>query len=98
MPTNWHEMFNRLSKADVQYAKGDPHGWIQWKGTDVCMDVHCKCGEHTHIDAEFCYYIRCPKCGTAYGVGANVKLIELTADEVEEVSDRIIEVGGQDAR
>ena len=24
--------------------KDKPHGWIQWKGTGVCMDVHCKCG------------------------------------------------------
>jgi len=28
--------------------EGRPHGWVQWKGTDVCMDVHCACG---HIDA-----------------------------------------------
>ena len=19
--------------------KGKPHGWVQWKGTDVCMDI-----------------------------------------------------------
>lgn len=28
-----------------------PTGFIQWKGTDVCMDVYCKCGYHSHIDS-----------------------------------------------
>jgi hypothetical protein len=35
----------------------DPHGWIQFKGTKLCMDVYCKCGTHTHIDGEFVYYL-----------------------------------------
>lgn len=49
---------------NVVIGTHNAHGWIQWKGTDVCMDVHCKCGEHSHLDAEFAYYIKCPKCGS----------------------------------
>ena len=57
------------------------HGWIQWKGTSVCMDVHCVCGAHMHVDAEFAYYLRCPHCQRVYGVGAYVRLVELTKPE-----------------
>ena len=54
-----------------------PHGWIQWKGTSVCMDVHCECGELTHIDEEFCYYIKCGNCGKIYECDGHIKLYPL---------------------
>ena len=56
---------------------GKPHGWIQWKGTDVCMDIHCKCGESTHIDADFAYHVKCGSCGTVYFCNGHIELIEL---------------------
>jgi hypothetical protein len=55
-----------------------PHAWIQWKGTDVCMDVRCTCGARMHVDAEFAYHLGCPHCDRTYAVGAYVKLVELT--------------------
>lgn len=58
------------------------HGWIQWKGTEVCMDVHCACGHHSHIDADFFYFFECVKCGAKYSVGAHVSLHPLTDEEV----------------
>lgn len=64
------------SLEDNPFA-GQPSGWVQWKGTNVCMDVHCACGAHTHIDAEFCYHIKCSACGQVYEVGGNVKLYPL---------------------
>lgn len=51
-----------------------PHAFVQWKGTDVCMDVYCECGEQGHVDSEFAYAVRCPKCGTTYEVGCHVAL------------------------
>lgn len=63
--------------------RGDAHGWIQWKGTDVCMDVHCACGVQTHFDGDFFYYFECPACHAKYAVGQNVKLIPLTAEQAE---------------
>lgn len=68
--------FSYLNEDDVPL----PHGWIQWKGTNVCMDVHCVCGALGHVDADFCYFIRCVNCGRTYGVGGNVRLYELPAD------------------
>lgn len=62
-----------------------PHGWIQWKGTDVCIDLYCKCGHHGHVDAEFFYHYRCPKCQRGYRVGMNVALYEMTPEQVRYV-------------
>ena len=64
---------------------------IQWKGTNVCMDVHCPCGEHSHLDAEFAYFVRCPKCGVSYKVGERVTLTPMTAVEVAERGPGILE-------
>jgi hypothetical protein len=63
--------------------EGEAHGWIQWKGTNVCIDLHCKCGAHMHFDGDFLYHFSCPHCGRKYALGQNVALIELTEDEAE---------------
>lgn len=59
-------------------------GWIQWKGTQACMDVHCKCGAHMHIDAGFAYYIECPYCNTVYSCDPNIHFVELTETQAVE--------------
>lgn len=64
---------------------GLPHGWVQWKGTDACMDIHCSCGHLGHVDDYFAYYVKCPKCGKQYFVNGHVELIE-----VEELEDENI--------
>lgn len=65
-----------------QIFKGEPHGWIQWKGTDVCMDVWCECGESFHIDDTFAYYVQCPYCKTVYFCNGHIELIKL--EEIPE--------------
>jgi hypothetical protein len=57
--------------------KGKPHGWIQWKNTGVCMDIHCKCGEHSHIDSDFAYSVECPYCGRKYCCNGHIEFIEI---------------------
>lgn len=66
-------------------STGGPHGWIQWKGTNVCMDVWCECGQLTHVDADFCYFIECGHCGRKWSVGAHVPLHPLTEEECRYV-------------
>lgn len=61
--------------------EGQPHGWIQWKGTDVCMDVWCECGELSHIDAEFLYYVKCPYCGSVYFCNGHVEFIKMEGED-----------------
>src|SRR5688572_8750147 len=70
-----------LLAMDNKHVGDKPHGWIQCKGTDVCIDLHCKCGHHGHFDGEFFYYFECPKCKTQYAVGQNVFLHELTQQD-----------------
>ena len=57
------------------------HGWIQWKGTDVCVDIHCECGETSHFDGEFMYVIQCPHCHRKYFANGHIQLIEIDDDE-----------------
>lgn len=61
------------------------HAWIQWKGTNVCMDVHCVCGAHGHVDADFAYFYAC-RCGRRFAVGQSVPLIEVHPDFADEIA------------
>lgn len=63
--------------------RGESSGLIQWKGTNVCIDLHCKCGHHGHVDAEFFFHYECAKCGQKYAVGHVIKLIPLTQEQVD---------------
>ena len=70
------------TEAEVWEAQdrheGKPHGWIQWQGTNVCMDVYCECGHHSHVDDEFVFYVRCPACKRTYFCNGHIELIEIT--------------------
>ena len=57
--------------------EGKPHGWVQWKGTDVCMDVHCECGHSSHVDGDFVYHVKCPACGAVYCCNGHIEFIKL---------------------
>ncbi len=65
-----------------------PRGWIQWKGTDICIDLHCGCGYMGHYDGDFFYFYECPVCHTRYAVGQNVKLIPLTEEQSAHVETK----------
>ena len=41
------------------------------------MDVECKCGEHSHVDQDFAYHVKCPYCGTVYMCNGHIELIEI---------------------
>ena len=60
--------------------------YVQWKGTDVCVDLHCACGAHGHVDGFFCYYWRCDACGATYALPDSLPLIPLTPEETAIVS------------
>lgn len=44
----------------------ETHAFVQWKGTDVCMDFWCDCGAQCHFDGYFAYAVRCPHCKTIW--------------------------------
>lgn len=64
-----------------QNLTDSPHGGIQWKGTNVCIDLYCSCGHRGHVDGDFFYMYRCPKCNTLFAVGQTVKLIPLNKEQ-----------------
>jgi len=66
--------------------ENQPHGWIQWKGTDVCMDIHCECGKISHIDGDFVYYVKCPYCGTIYHCNGHIELIPIKEEPCHHVN------------
>lgn len=72
------------------HLKDRPHGWIQWKGTDVCMDVVCQCGANGHIDAEFCYYIKCEECGRIYALSGYIELLGISGEPNDELERRAV--------
>ena len=57
--------------------EGLPHGCVQWKGTQVCMDIYCVCGESSHIDSDFVYNVICPYCKRIYFCNGHIELIEI---------------------
>lgn len=65
-----------LSHLHIQKDTG-PHVWIQWKGTNVCCDVHCECGYSGHYDGDFMYFLKCPKCERVWEVGTHMPIYEV---------------------
>ena len=62
---------------EINKNRERPYAHIQWKGTDVCMDIHCKCGADLHIDEEFCHHIKCIRCGAFYECSGFIELYEI---------------------
>lgn len=58
-----------------------PCAFIQWKGTDVCADYYCVCGEQFHLDVDFAYAVQCHHCGRRYEVSAMIELREMPPEE-----------------
>lgn len=54
---------------------------VQWKGTDVCLDFHCSCGEYGHVDGRFAYHYHCVKCGRVYKLRDKIEVEELPENE-----------------
>ena len=44
-------------------SRGGPNVFVQWKGTEVCLDFACSCGYSGHYDGGFAYGLKCAQCG-----------------------------------
>lgn len=56
---------------------GTPSAFIQWKGTDVCLDLYCPCGRRGHFDGDFAYSLKCVGCGRVFLMPSMVPLVEV---------------------
>lgn len=62
----------------------EPYGWIQFKGSTLCIDISCECGEGYHYDGSFCYFIRCPNCKKVFALNGHISLHEAQPEEYDE--------------
>lgn len=76
--------FDRLYEIEQEMSPFTKPGvGIQWKGTDICGDFHCKCGAHGHVDDYFCYYYRCSQCDALYALPHWIGLREVEGEHLE---------------
>jgi hypothetical protein len=82
--------------SSIEYSadlRGDraprPKAFIQWKGTDVCLDFHCTCGEQGHIDDDFAYYVQCMACGAVYEMPVTVPMRRLLEGEEPRMEPKV---------
>lgn len=55
--------------------------FVQWKGTEACLDLHCLCGYHGHFDGLFAYFVGCGQCGRVYEMPHTFTLTPVDKDE-----------------
>lgn len=72
------------SEPTQKAIEENPHVFIQWKGTDACLDIRCPCGAASHYDGDFAYAVRCPQCKQVWILGCYVQLYPLPQGELEE--------------
>lgn len=63
--------------------------FIQWKGTDVCLDIYCDCGAQGHVDGYGAYAVKCRSCGAIYELPQDLVLNKV---DVSEYTPLITEV------
>lgn len=86
---DFHRFYDSIYSQDFK-REGTPYGWIQWKGTQPCIDLYCVCSHHGHLDASFFfYYYKCPICSRKYALGQNIKLIELNKEQISQIEEQI---------
>jgi hypothetical protein len=57
--------------------KDKAHGWLQWKATNVFIEIRCICGETSDFDGYFMYAVQCPYCKRIYMANEHIQLIEV---------------------
>lgn len=87
--TDEQKQLQRLAAAfDLQIDHGVPSAFIQYKGTDICMDFRCKCGASCHFDGDFAYTVKCPHCSQCYEMPPILFPRECAAQEDAKIMDR----------
>lgn len=79
---SWNKIYNAIhARFTWKATEGKAQASVQWKGTNVCMDIWCTCGHHSHLDDFFAYSVKCPGCGKVYACNENIELVELLPEE-----------------
>ena len=90
-PEERRAMWERVMGPDTR-----PRLFVQWKGTDLCCDIECECGEYDHLDVEFAYAVKCLSCGRAYALRPRVELVPLSSEEADDYGPSLHSFGQPD--
>lgn len=77
-------------------TRGPGFGWIQWKGTDACIDVECLCGNVEHLDGFFQYGWRCGECHRIYALDPIIQLLPVTDAQAKSLGLTGMETSDED--
>ena len=77
IPNKWLTVAETPEVAFQRFSKNEIHGFIQWKGTDVCLDFHCECGCSNHYDGTFAYVVKCAGCESLFAPSCYVEMIKV---------------------
>lgn len=66
-----------LESPIVQFnINEDAHGSMQWKGSDIYLDLHCDCGHTSNIKGDAVFFVKCPACNTIFELNGFIQLIK----------------------
>jgi hypothetical protein len=57
-----------------------PEVFLQWKGTDACLDLWCPCGRELHFDGYFASQLTCGNCAETWQLPHTLKPEPVTPD------------------
>jgi len=63
MTENYEEWYKKVQTGKKRMS------FLQHKGSALCIDLYCECGNHYHYDGDFLYNWKCNKCGSIYASG-----------------------------
>lgn len=63
--------------------------FIQWKGTDACLELRCECGQTEHRDGMFLYHVKCIGCGSWYELPSAIHPRKLNPQEAKEIEEEM---------
>lgn len=82
--------FEKVSTHDDARFDGKPRARIQYKGTDLCADIDCSCGEPGHVDGMFAYHIKCGHCGRLWALSMTVEMLPVTPNEIRDGCEPLV--------
>lgn len=78
------EFYEWRQERDFKEEASETRASMQLKGTDICIDIYCKCGARGHFDGYFLYHFECENCGQVYAVGSSVKMVPVDTKYKED--------------
>lgn len=86
------ELEERFRDAVIADGRdGRPDAFVQWKGTDLCMDFVCVCGVTSHVDGYFCYAVQCANCDRRFRLAPTVLVDEVPAGDDDPASMQVMD-------